>query len=191
MDTLDTVTHVTNGNRHAQRIRYLSRWLAAACVLLAVLLPITVAGYWAFADEMRLAVRVNLPGNTIQEALLPWQRFAGAAITGIPLGLMLIGLWQARKCFRLFAAGQIFTTEAVACLSRFAGWTAASVLAGMIASTAVSALITLNNPPGMRHIAVGIGSDQVFSVLFATMVWLMAAVIGQGKTLADENAAFV
>ena len=54
-----------------------------------------------------------------------------------------------------------------------------------------TALLTLNNPPGQRHLSVGIGSDLVFTLFFAGLVWLMAAVIAQGQTLAEENEGFV
>ena len=40
-------------------------------------------------------------------------------------------------------------------------------------------------------ISVGIGSDLVFTLFFAGLVWLMAAVIAQGQTLAEENEGFV
>ena len=39
--------------------------------------------------------------------------------------------------------------------------------------------------------SVGIGSDHVFTLFFAGLVWLMAAVIAQGQTLAEENEGFV
>lgn len=103
----------------------------------------------------------------------------------------MIGLWEARQCFRRFVAGEIFSAHTVRCPRRFAGWVMVSVAASMIAVTAVSVVLTLNNPPGMRHLAISIGSDQVFTLFFAGMVWLMAAVIGEGQTLAEENATFV
>lgn len=180
-----------SGNQNPRRIRRLSQLLAISCLLLIVALPIGVAVYWALTDAAILAVRANLPANAIQGSLLAWQRCVGALITEIPLALLMLGLWEARKCFKLFAVGQIFTAEAVLCLSRFAGWATAAVVAGIVAGTAISVLLTLNNPPGMRSLSVGIGSDQILMLLFSGMVWLMAAVIGQGQTLAEENATFI
>ncbi len=178
-------------NIPARRIPRISRVLAHACLLLIIALPVAVIGYWLLADAAQLAVRAQLPVNAIQAPLLNGQRWAGALITLIPLTLLLIGLWQARKCFRLFAAGEVFTAQTVRCLRRFAGWVMTSVAASMVAATAVSVVLTLNNPPGMRHLAISIGTDQIFTLFFAGMVWLMAAVIGQGQTLAEENATFV
>jgi hypothetical protein len=173
------------------RIQSLSRLLAAACSLLVAALPIAVFAYWLLADAAELAMRANLSSLAIQAPLQTWQRVAGALITQVPLALLLLGLWQARKCFKLFAEGQVFTAQAVSLLRRFAGWVAASVAAAIVAEAAISVVLTLQNLPGTRHVAIGIGSDQLFTLFFAGMVWLMAAVIGQGQLLAEENASFV
>jgi hypothetical protein len=173
-------------------VLHLSRLLALSCTALIFLLPIAVAGYWALADTGSLAVRAaNLVLEAIVAPLAPWQRLAGALLMEGALLPLLIGLRQAQRCFAQFASGQIFTRLAVRCLQRFAGWTLVSVLAGIVTAAAISVLITLHNPPGLRQLAVGVGTDQVFSVFFAGMVWLMAAVIGQGQALADENASFI
>lgn len=178
-------------NPDAQRIRNLSRLLAATCSLLIVALPVAVLAYWVLADAAELAMRANLSSSAIRAPLETWQRASGALITQVPLALLLLGLWQARKCFKLFSAGQVFTARAVSFLRRFAGWVAASAAAAIFAETAISIVLTLQNPPGMRHLVISFGSDQLFTLFFAGMVWLMAAVIGQGQTLAEENASFV
>jgi hypothetical protein len=174
-----------------QRMVFESRMLAAACMILIVLLPIGVAVYWALATNAALAIRVGLPPDAILGSLLPWQRVAGGLLTELPLVLLLMGLWEARRCFLLFAAGRIFTSETVLCLKRFAGWTMASVIAGVPAATAIAIVISLNNPPGLQQLVVSIGSDQVLLLFFAGMVWLIAGVLSQGQLLAEENATFV
>jgi Protein of unknown function (DUF2975) len=175
----------------AQRVRQISRWMERACQALLVLLPMALVIYWATADAAMLAGHAHLPAEAIRGALAPWQRVAGGAVSGIPLALLLAGVWQARRCFALFACGEVFTGAATVLLRRFAGWVAWAALASMLAASASSVLLTLNNPPGLRHLSVGIGSDQVFTLFFAGTVWLMAAVIAQGRSLADENEGFV
>lgn len=173
------------------RLRSAGQSMGVFCMLLLVALPVAVALYWALSDAAALAARVNLHPAAAHEPLRSWQRLAAALIAEAALAPLLVGLWQARACFVLFARGQVFTRQAVRHLKRFAGWSLASALAGIVAGAAVSVVITWHNPPGMRHLAVGIGTDQVFTLFFAGMVWLMAAVIGQGQALADENASFV
>jgi hypothetical protein len=104
---------------------------------------------------------------------------------------MLVGLWQAYRFFKLFAAGQIFSTRAARYLSRFAGWLLASVLGSVLSGAAITVVITLQNMEGSRLLAVSISSDQIFLMFFAAMVYLMASVIRQGQKLAEENATFV
>ncbi len=172
-------------------VRRISRWMVWACRVLLVGLPAALVVYWVVADQDWLAVHAHLSASQVTGPLQLWQRVAAAAAMAIPLGLLLAGLWQAQRCFAQFAEGQVFTSEATRLLQRFAGWVAAAALGAIAAPAVVSVLLTWNNPPGMRHLAVGVGSDHVFTLFFAAMVWLMAAVIGQGQILAEENQRFV
>ncbi|MBT0963592.1 DUF2975 domain-containing protein [Denitromonas iodatirespirans] len=174
-----------------RRIQRTSRVLAAVCLVLIWGLPATVLLYWWLAEPVELARQVNLSADAVMAPLMPWQRALGGMLTLLPVALLVSGLVQARRCFRLFAAGRVFVAESTGYLRRFAGRVAASVAVGMLSSTVLSVVLTVNNPPGMRQLAIGVGSNEVFMLLFAGMVWLMAAVIGQGRSLAEENESFV
>lgn len=176
---------------HLRRVRRASRLMAWACLALIALLPVALVAYWVSASAPELAQQANLPPGSVQLPWQPWQRLAAAAITAVPLLLLLLGLWQAKRCFDQFSTGQVFTVQATTCLRRFAAWVAAASLAAIVAGAAVSVVLTLQNPPGMRQLLVGISSNHLFTLFFAGMVWLMAAVIGQGQALAEENANFV
>lgn len=176
---------------HLQRIRALSRVMVWACVALITVLPLALVWYWASTPAAELASQGNLPANAIQLPLQAWQRVAAGAVTTVPLVLLLLGLWQAKRCFSEFAQGQVFTAQATGHLRRFAGWVAAAALAAIVAAALTSVLLTLHNPPGARHVAIGLSSNHLFTLFFAALVWLMADVIGQGQALAEENARFV
>ncbi len=165
--------------------------MVAACWALLIGLPAALVGYWATADEAMLAGHAHLPAQAIHGSLAVWQRVAAGVATGVPLVLLLAGVWQAMRCFQMFARGQVFTLEATALLGRFAGWVAWAALAALLVSSATSVLLTLGNPPGMRQLSIGISSHHVFTLFFAGLVWLMAAVIAQGQSLAEENEGFV
>lgn len=182
---------ITRPSDPLRHIRRTSRLMVWACWAFILLLPLTLAVYWAVAGDGLLAGHANLPASAINAALQPWQRLAGAVVMGLPLALLLMGLWQAKRCFEQFAQGRVFTEQATSQLRRFAGWVAAAALAAIVASAVTSVLLTLHNPPGMRHLALGIGSNHLFTFFFAGVVWLMAAVIGQGQALAEENERFV
>ncbi len=184
-------SHPPHQTSETDRIQRLSAALAGACLVLIVILPLLVPAYWLVADTASLAVRANLSPSAMLGPLQLWQRAAGALLTEVPVILISLGMWQARMCFSGFARGQLFTSQAVRYLRSFAAWTFASALAAVLVGPVLSVVLTLHNPAGMRHLAIGIGSDHMLTLLFATMVWLMAAVIGQGRALAEENAAFL
>ena len=123
--------------------------------------------------------------------LQTWQRVAAAAVMAVPQVILVLGVRRAQTCFALFAQGEVFSSRTTALLRQFAGWVAAAALATILASTLVSVLLTQTNPPGLRQLAIGVGSNHVFTLFFAATVWLMAAVIGQGQALAEENQRFV
>ncbi|MFA5984945.1 MAG: DUF2975 domain-containing protein [Methylococcaceae bacterium] len=174
-----------------QRICWASRILALACLWLIFCLPVAVAFYWLWADAVSLAVRVNLPPNGVEHGLLAWQRLTGCVLTEISLVFLLMGVWQARQCFKLFTHNKLFTRQAVSYLKHFAAWAALSAVAEIITKALISVVLTYENLAGMRHVAIGIGSDQIFLLFFAGMVWLMASVINEGQLLAEENASFI
>jgi Protein of unknown function (DUF2975) len=120
-----------------------------------------------------------------------WQRVVGALLTGIPVALMLRGVWEARLCFKQFAVGQVFTSLAVQQLRKFAAWIMGSSLVSILIGPALSVVLTINNAPGTQQVAIGIGTDHVLTLMFAAVVWVMASVIAQGQALAEENASFV
>ena len=182
---------IHSANQHLQRIRRISRVMALACLALIVLLPVALVYYWATTSAPELAVQGNLQASAIQGPLMLWQRLTGAAVTAVPLVLLLVGVWQAKSCFDMFVQGRVFTASAVDRLRRFAGWAAAAAFAAIVAGAATSVLLTLNNPPGMRQLSLGVSSNHVFTLFFAGLVWLMADVIGQGQALAEENERFV
>ena len=173
------------------RVRRISAAMVWACRALMLLMPLALVGFWLWGPPDRLAAQANLSASLLMAPLQSWQRMGSALAMALPLGLLLVGVSQAQACFALFAQGEVFSSQTTALLRRFAGWVAAAALAAILASTVVSVLLTLTNPPGMRHLAIGIGSDHVFTLFFAATVWLMAAVIGQGQALAEENQRFV
>jgi hypothetical protein len=170
--------------------RRLSQVVAFFCLVLIVVMPLGVVSYWGTTDVAEIA-RDVLPPMEIQETLLPWQRTLAGLISAIPLAVFAIGLWQAHKFFRLYSAGQIFSSRAAHNLSRFAGWTLASVIVSILCQPAVTTVLTILYPEGSRVLMVSISSHKLLLMLFAAMVYLMANIIRQGQRLAEDNATIV
>jgi len=52
-------------------------------------------------------------------------------------------------------------------------------------------VLTLGAPAGQRALAMGLGSNELLTLLFAGMVWQISAVMAKAVALAEENAQFV
>lgn len=191
MTTASTPLQSADAVDRLQRIRNLSQCMVLACEVLMVLMPAAWFWHWLTAAAPELAMQASLPPSAITNGFLPWQRMAAAAVNAVPLACVLVGVWQVKRCFAAFAQGHIFTAQTTAHLRRFAGWVAAAALSAIVAGAVVSVLLTLNNEPGSRHLAIGLSSEHVFTLFFAGLVWLMADIMGQGQALAEENEAFV
>ena len=174
-----------------QRMRHNSQLMAWACVAIILSLPIAQAAYWASVSSADLAVQGNLPSLLIQQPLQHWQRLAAGATMGLPLALILAGVWQARCCFAHFARGLVFSAQVARNLRNAAGFMALAGGVAILCGAATSAILTWTNAPGTRQLSFAISSNHIFTLFFAGLVWMMADVIAKGCALVEENQSFV
>lgn len=174
-----------------RRIRRVSRAMVYACRALVLVLPVALVWYWATVDLAALAPKVGASTTNLATPWQAWQRWMGGLAHAMPMAMMCLGLWQAQRCFTEFAEGQLFTGNATTYLRSFAGWTAGAALAAIVASALTSVILTMQNPPGSRQLAISISSNDVLTLFFAALLWLMSDIIAQGQLLAEESDGFV
>jgi hypothetical protein len=175
-----------------RRIRRMSLILSYFCLALLLSLPIATVMFWLLSEQAVLAARMaSGAALPIAYVLHPWQRFAGAGISLMPLGCLLLGLWHVRRCFLAFADGHFFGLDVVTHLRRFAAWACAACVASLIAQPALSVLLTLYNPVGHRQLTLGVSTTELFTLFVAGTIWLIAGVMTHASALAEENAQFI
>ena len=128
--------------------------------------------------------RLPLPG---QEPLSTWMLATLGIFNVLPMIFLVIGLWTARACFKRFARGVLRRL-------RHSGPAQFSIWAALSAATALvgHALLTLALSPHFQQVLFSIASSGHWLTLtFAGMLWVMAAMINHGRSLAEENEAFV
>ncbi|MDQ2639822.1 MAG: DUF2975 domain-containing protein [Pseudomonadota bacterium] len=168
----------------------LSRVLSLGCLLLAAALP-TLGVYIALANPQLVIDNLHLQVPRAAESLSIFQRIAIGVITTIPSLFQAYGLLSARMCFGSFARGEYFSLEVIRGLRGFAAglffWPVAAVLSRPV----LTFVATLDATPGGHQVSVGIDTGQVFTLLFAGILWQIAGVMTRAKRLAEENAQFV
>jgi len=171
------------------RIARLAGILSIACTIGMIALPVLVLiEFWTIDVSGFLGV----PAGVAMIGSIPMPTKILALIVGaIPVGLGVYGLYWLRRLFGLYRAGQVFTVANSRCLKAFA-WT--QIVSGLLQpfiGAALSVIVSWNNPPGERMLAIEISSDTVGTVLFGLLILIIAWVMGEASRVAEENAQFV
>lgn len=177
-------------DRRLARLRRFSAWMATGCLATCTALPLAMGAYWLTTPSPALFGAAGLPGVPPLE-LATAVRTMGFLIAMVPLGALIFGLLNARRCFRDFAAGRLYGLSTVRRLRAFALGVAASALLKPVAGAALSLLLSWHRGPGEKSLVLTVGSDTLIALLFAGTVAIMAWVMGEAMALSEENQQFV
>lgn len=172
------------------RIRRLSRWMALGCLAASVLLASAMLLYWVATPAHLVFALAGLPDATAADLGLP-ARLLAFAISMVPLGVLIYGFLNARRCFLAFAAGQIFASGPIGRLCRFALAMAISALLKPFAGAALSVVLSMIATPGSKSLILNFGSDTLIALIFAGTVAVIAWAMAEATEIADENQQFV
>jgi len=154
---------------NTQRITALSRKLRLTCNGLVYCLPAACALVWfffnrlyAYAPMIPLPVHVDhyLPGLT---------RFLAFLAELIPMAAVIYGLRKLGRLFSLYENGVIFTEQNVRCFRSLGRTLIVWAACHVVRTTLLSVIITIDNPPGKRIIALMLDSGD-FAALFVGVV---------------------
>ncbi|WP_096697742.1 DUF2975 domain-containing protein [Polaromonas sp. AER18D-145] len=174
-----------------QRLNSAFAWV---CALLAVALPLAVFYQLVTTPTEGLLLRAGVQLSALQLVMLDvelWQRVLAVVLGMVPVCCASYGLVCAMRCFSGFSQSEYFSLRNVRYLRGFAAGVFASVVAGFFGSMLISVVLTLGAPAGQRALSIGLGSNELMTLLFAGMVWQISAVMAKAVALAEENAQFV
>ena len=122
---------------HPDRLRRFSKAMAMLTTLGMLLIAAAMIAVFLIPDWTRnlLLARLGQAGHGL--SLSPGHLIAAAAITAVPVGVLLFGLWQVRALFLNFVDGHVFTLASARLLRDFAGSVLAQAILGPISSTAL------------------------------------------------------
>ncbi|MBB6254135.1 DUF2975 domain-containing protein [Nitrospirillum iridis] len=176
--------------RRMGRIRRFSRLMGAGCLVTSGLLAAAMLFYWAMTPTHTLFGQAGIQIAPVMELDFSARALA-FGISMVPLGALIYGLLNARRCFDAFAAGQIFSSEPIGRLKAFSIAVAASAILKPFTGAALSLFLSFNNSGEVRTVALSIGSDTLIALIFAGTVAVIAWVMTEALDIADENKQFV
>jgi hypothetical protein len=175
-------------------VQGISSVLAWTCALLAVALPLAVAYHLMSTPVESLLLRAGVSMSASQAVALDitlGQKCLAVLLGVLPVCCASYGLVCAMRCFSGFSQAEYFSLRTVKYLRGFAAGIFASVVMGVVSSTLITVVLTAGAPAGQRALSLGFGSNELLTLLFAGMVWQIAAVMARAVALAEENAQFV
>lgn len=118
-------------------------------------------------------------------------RIAAFVLVLVPTGFTVWALVSLRKLFFVYAAGEVFSREALRLLNHVAAALFASVIADIVMQPPVMFILSWFRGAGHRYLSLGIGSADIAALFIAGAVLVIARVMAEARRMADENASFV
>lgn len=173
------------------RLSRLAKVMEALTVAGIAVITLLMAIGFLIPDWTRNIVLAKLGAAGGNLPITPLTRTLAGVVIAVPVGVMLYGLFAVRALFRDFAEGRVFTAQAARRLQTFGATVLAQAPLGPLTSVALSAALSLGNPPGERAITVAISSNDYFALIVGGALFAAATVMREAARLAEENAGFV
>lgn len=123
--------------------------------------------------------------------ITPLGQAVAGLVLAIPVGVMIYGLFAARRMFGEFACGEIFSERAARHLQTFAATVLAQAPLGPLTAAGFSAALSLGNPPGLRAVTIAFSVNDYFALIVGGVLFAAATVMREAARLAEENKGFV
>jgi len=176
--------------KRMDRIRSLSRIMAIGCLATSILLPAAMLFYWIATPTQTLLDQAGLPG--VAPVGIGFSARAVAFVVSMaPLGALVYGLLNARHCFTAFAAGHIFSIGTIGRLRAFSIAVAVAALLKPFVGAVLSVVLSWNEAPGTRTLALTVGSDTLIALIFSGTVAVIAWVMTEAIAISEENKQFI
>lgn len=117
-------------------------------------------------------------------------RWSGTVIALPALLVTWYALWRLAALLRAFAAGRMFALATIGHLKGFAGAMLAA-LALSIIEPAVRGLVWRHLQGATVHVRIGISTEELSVMLVCGLFYVIAAMMHEGRRLAEENEGFV
>jgi hypothetical protein len=137
------------------------------------------------------ATEMHHTGAKITSAIPLIFRLAALAIELIPTALVVWALLELHRLFLLYATSDEFSPAALRHLSRLATLMFLFVPVSFLLEAPVSCALTWARGPGHREISLTLTSYDVSFLFMAGVVLVIARVMAEARSMADENASFV
>ena len=176
---------------NVSQIQRLSYAMQQLCVIAIVTIPLLIAWIWLNFEQFADAIARQNNLMLQLEHIGPLSLALGFLCTMIPASVIIYGLLRLRALFLLYRSNIFFTDANARHLRAFSAALFVNALLTPITGTLLSIVLTMSNPPGQRSLSLAVGSHQIVTAFIAATFMIIAAIMVEGRKLADENAEII
>lgn len=167
------------------RVMEMVTWFGIGLITLLTIAAVMIQ------DWTRSIALTKLGQAGIALPITPRGQAVAAIVLAIPVGVMIYGLFAARRMFGEFAGGEIFSERAARHLQTFAATVLAQAPLGPLTAAGFSAALSLGNPPDQRSFTIAFSVDDYFALVVGGVLFAAATVMREAARIAEENRGFV
>ena len=163
-----------------EKIRKVSGRFRVFFQIIFYLMPIFVFLFWVvFRTNYDFFLTLGIGADLLVRPVTinVFTRVLGFSASLIPLGVLMYGLSQLIKLFKNYEVGQIFTSDNANYYQKLGYTLFAWVISGVIYGALISFIVTFQNKPGYRVIAVSMSGIDVASLVTGGIVLIIAWVM--------------
>lgn len=123
--------------------------------------------------------------------LTPPKRIALALLTAGLFAPALIALWITRGLFARYGRGDVFSYHNATAIRRIGGLLLVGTGLAIAGRTAAVLILTHDNPPGQRSLAISLASHDLLFALLGGLLLVIGWVMAEATRQAEENRLFV
>lgn len=184
---------VSSSHSSIDKIRKISHFLILSFKILMLTLPLLTIAYWfglislpkEYFSMFRVPVDVDI--TTLRFNL----KLAACLIDLIPTGIVLLGFYYLIKLFELFSNQIFFGLQNVTYIRKIGFNLLLQFAASILVQPFISLILTFDAPKGGHTIAIGMGNNEISTLLIGTVVILFSWIMEEARKLEEEKSLTV
>ncbi len=164
------------------------KWLSLVMVFA---IPVIVTGYWVSPAGMPFLSHQAVSIFSDPAALSIGERFAGFMVDIIPTTFLCAGLWQVSRLAGALKAGKFFDAPTISRLHTAGILFILFAIANVIDRALLSVILTIQNPPGERMLALTLELSDIGFLLFGVLFLVLISVFAEGQKQREDLSEIV
>lgn len=164
------------------------RFLRIVILILGFVMMLAQIWYWVFPETFHF---IGTPNSAVEEnggvqSLSATEWWGGFIITFLPRFALFYALYQLYRLSLRLSAGHWFDQLCEKYCTRLAKGLSVFVVLNFIYSTLLIGLLSLDNPPGQRLLAIKVGSDDAMALIVALFAVVISHMVRLARLQREE-----